>query len=92
MGFSQPIIHKVARLLEVKNPRQKMMDGEKQSRGRRGIGGIMTSAFATSHSAKSVLYPGRMTRRYRVESGAGPTVRPFWGRDNGIRDCLASLS
>ena len=89
MGFSQPIIHKVARLyLEVKNPRPKMMDGEKQSRGR-GIGGIMTSAFATSHSAKSVLYPWRMTRRYRGESGAGPDCE---GRDNGIMDCLASLS
>ena len=70
MGFSQPIIHKVTRFnLEVKNPRPKMMDGEKQSRGR-GIGGIMTSAFATSHSAKSVLYRERMTMRYRVESGA----------------------
>ena len=26
--------------------------------------------FATSHSAKSVLYRERMTMRYRVESGA----------------------
>ena len=57
-----------------------MMDGEKQSGGSRAGRGreggredrhhCTCAFFATSHSAKSVLYRERMTMRYRVESGA----------------------